>query len=961
MSGPMAAQWGQQPTGNLSTLVDPNLSEVIGILHQRYQAQHIYTNIGDILLSVNPQQTIPLYGSRVGDFYRDVPSAVSQQPHIFMTACRAHRNLQIHNRDQAILLSGENGSGKTEAVKILVSQFGRLSTVTPHQGPPQSDVASLLNAAMSLLEEFGNADVGINRNSSRHGKLVDLAWDDGKLVGAEIMVWGLEKNRVMFSEPGEKNFHVFYRMLVGFDQEMLTRHKHHQSYRILEPSDGGQIYRDVSDAEENKAHYTYLREYLNTLGIEHQTFRSGRQTAGNAIFEVLSALLHLGNIHFAPDPESDAAFVANQTEVEAAADLLGVQAQDISGLFLTRFGYSGGERMMYRRDTSGASLTRNSLVRHIYFQLFEWVVKMIKNRLAPSGQYRHKSKQLKTVGILDLPGFENLRTNSLEQLHFNLAEERLQDQVTELVFRQEFYDLETDGIKVENTNFRDNSEVLDAFYDSNIGLLRLIDENSDPSPNSEMALLNDISKRHSMKSSVVKTDPTSNTFMVIHHRGQVIYNIEVLLTKNRPVSVRTFDALLEYSQKPLLHELMSTPHDRRSRRSSQADDTPDDLTLTQKHAEALRAMFRRLEGREMQHVWCIRPNMTLQPGVFDADVVARQLTAMNVVEAARIRSIGYPVRITIRDFIDRYRFVGFPLSARIDSPQGACHRVIRKAGIPDGGWQVRQRKVMLAWWHQDYLDTALERALRHVIFVQSRLRGYVARRKFHRMRRHFRADKDELSDFLEDVSDHSLRTYYACQAQSDHNTREIERQYTGRDGGRGQIRTYSDRVGRDSHYSRSGYGGQSEVYNDYIDQSLDDNTTFKQTVLHDVTSKRDLDPITWCKVICMEYDRPVGKFYVQKREIHIDGTYNPFDGDRVGIGVFRNPERSRTTETIRAYLGQGLILHHDTDGSIWAKRLSNNEVIVQGYDDPGNHSLSADVILNKGVLFSPVDFLMASL
>ncbi|XP_071111071.1 unconventional myosin-Id-like [Haliotis cracherodii] len=948
MAGPMAAQWGQQPTDNLSTLVDPDLNEVIGILHQRFQNQHIYTTIGDIILSVNPQQTIPLYGSRVGDFYKDVPSALSQQPHIFTTACRAHRYLQIHNTDQAIVLSGENGSGKTEAVKILVSQFGRLSTVGS-QDPPQSDVASLLNEAMSLLEEFGNADVGINRNSSRHGKMVELAWDDGKLVGAEIMVLGLEKNRVMFSEHGEKNFHVFYRMLVGFDQEMRTRHRHNQSYRIIEPIDGGQIYRDMADAEDNEVKYRYLREYLNTLGIEHQTFRSGRQTAGTAIFEVLSALLHLGNIHFAPDPESDSAFVANQVEVEAAAELLGVQAQDISGMLLTRYGYSGGQRVMYRRDTSGASLTRNSFVRHIYFQLFDWLVKTINKRLAPTGQYRHNSKQLKTVGILDLPGFDNLMTNSLEQLHFNLAEERLQDHVTELVFRREFHDLQTDGIKVPDTKFRDNSEVLDAFYDSNIGLLRLIDENTDPSPNADMDLLNDIKRRHSKKSSVVKTDNTGQTFMVIHHRGQVIYNIEVLLTKNRPVRVRSFDALMEYSQNPLLHELMSTPHDGSSH-SRHPGDTSDDLTLTQTYAAALRGMFRRLEGRETQHVWCIRPNMTLEPGVFDVDVVARQLTAMNVVEAARIRSMGYPVRISTRDFIDRYRFVGLPLSAHIDSPQGACHRVIRKAGIPDGGWQVRQRKVMLAWWHQDYLDTALERALRHVIFVQSRLRGYVARRKFYRMRRYFREDRDVLSNFLDDVSSHGLRTYHACQAQNDHNTREIERQYTGRDGGRRQARHHSDRSERDSYYSRSGYRGQSEVYNGHIDQTLDDFTTFKQTVLHDVTTKRDLDPTTWCKVICMEYDRPVGKFYVQNRDVHIDGTYDPFDGDRIGIGVFRNPERSRKTETIRAYLGQGLVLHHDTEGNIWAKRLSNNDVIVQGYDDPGNHSLSGDVILNKGSL-----------
>lgn len=60
----------------------------------------------------------------------------------------------------------------------------------------------------------------MNLNSSRFGKYNEMMFNPvGSLVGAGIKTFLLESSRVVFQQKGEKNYHVFYELLAGMEEE----------------------------------------------------------------------------------------------------------------------------------------------------------------------------------------------------------------------------------------------------------------------------------------------------------------------------------------------------------------------------------------------------------------------------------------------------------------------------------------------------------------------------------------------------------------------------------------------------------------------------------------------------------------------------------------------------------------------------------------------------------------------
>lgn len=228
---------------------------ILHALRLRYDADIIYTSTGPILIAVNPFKRMDhLYNDVVMNLYRkqgeqsNMTSSTYQtpfkqrrnlgerteetrdrlDPHVYQTADDTYRAMMrgMENRelagfkgktDQSILVSGESGAGKTVTTKIVLNYFAMLSKrLNGSRGHAQETVSIEQQVLQSnpILEAFGNARTIRNDNSSRFGKYIDIHFTrDGKLNGAKIETYLLEKVRLIHPGMGERNYHIFYQLL----------------------------------------------------------------------------------------------------------------------------------------------------------------------------------------------------------------------------------------------------------------------------------------------------------------------------------------------------------------------------------------------------------------------------------------------------------------------------------------------------------------------------------------------------------------------------------------------------------------------------------------------------------------------------------------------------------------------------------------------------------------------------
>lgn len=225
------------------------------------------------------------------------PAAAAKRlpPHVYQTADDAYRAMirgmenlellrnpkQLHKGDseiiilqrnaptnQSILVSGESGAGKTVTTKIVLNYFAMVSKRaaelaigspnSPNSFPDEGvSIEQQVLQSNPILESFGNARTIRNDNSSRFGKYIDIRFTrSGKLSGASIETYLLEKVRLIHPGAGERNYHIFYQFLSSVTaaqrQALLLTGKTLNSFKLLCQSGTFDRRDGVSDAANHK-------------------------------------------------------------------------------------------------------------------------------------------------------------------------------------------------------------------------------------------------------------------------------------------------------------------------------------------------------------------------------------------------------------------------------------------------------------------------------------------------------------------------------------------------------------------------------------------------------------------------------------------------------------------------------------------------------------------------------------
>ncbi|KAK7929365.1 hypothetical protein WMY93_005760 [Mugilogobius chulae] len=682
---------------DMTQLPELNDTTMIMNLKKRFDQELIYTYIGNILISVNPYKLMNMYGTDIVLLYEG-RGLCDNPPHIFAIANLSYSTMMDAKKDQCIVISGESGSGKTEATKLIL----RYLTAIHHKRNVTQQIEIL--EATPLLESFGNAKTVRNDNSSRFGKYTQIYMDGGVISGAITSQYLLEKSRVVFQAKSERNYHIFYEMLAGLPPEEKSPLYLQEAETYYYLNQGGDCSIQGKDDAED------FRRLLGAMDI--LCFTPEEQSA---IYRILSSVLHLGNVFFQPHQDAVREKIYTPLTVESAVD------------------------------------ARDAVAKILYSLLFSWLTERINGRVYPR-------QEALSISILDIYGFEELQVNSFEQLCINYANESLQAFFVKVVFQEEQEEYMREQIEWQQQPFSHNQECMDLISAKPHGILRILDDQCGFPQATDHTFLQKCHYHHGNSPLYARPKMPLPEFTIKHYAGKVTYQVHHFLDKNFDMVRQDVLDLFIQSKNKLLSSLFlkhseslaqqKTAHRTSSVRRYQAN------TVGAKFQNSLQELIEKMERCNPYFVRCIKPNHHKEPGVFDMELVSSQLRYSGIMDTIQIRKDGYPYRMDFHSFLVRYK----ALLCLVEPPpadQENCVQMLRRlALIKKGSYQVGVSKIFLKEELYQLLEAKRDRVLNiaaltlqrytrmffvrknfvkfkwRITHLQAQARGHLARKKF---------------------------------------------------------------------------------------------------------------------------------------------------------------------------------------------------------------------------------------
>jgi hypothetical protein len=681
---------------NMVHMDDVNEASILYNLKIRYREDKFMTNVGNILVSLNPFKNLDyLYTeAEVFKYHRWKLGDVDLPPHIYQIASRAYKLLQDNIQNQGIIISGESGAGKTVATKKCLQY---LSTVAG----ADSDLADKILQANPILEAFGNAKTVRNNNSSRFGKWIEVLFSKKsfQITGARITNYLLEKPRLVQQAKTERNYHIFYQIF--HDKYLIRKLKlaSPKDYRLLTQS-GCLTVKGVDDK--------FDFEVVTQAMTEEFKFPQSTQFS---IFSIIAAILHLGNVKFEDDDLGTGyAQISSSNEstsgLKIAAELLKINDLLLGKNLLVQELNIRGDKTAKQLDANAASALRDSLIKAIYGKMFLWIVQEINSSMSldNNGEKMNDQRATVCIGILDIFGFEIFEHNSFEQLCINFANEKLQQHFNSATFKDEEALYNSEDIAVPPVSFVDNQDLIDLIEKSNKrnpGLLVLLDEELNLiGAGSDANFLKKACKVHAANSRLrinmigglkksrkraesLGSTMTENEFLINHYAGSVKYNITGFLEKNKDELVTNLKEVMETSEDLFIRDVLFP------RKSNSNSDNLFGRSKKESQGRQFRKQLKNLmstlNSSKPHYIRCIKPNQEKRANTFRAITTLEQLRYSGLFEAVKIRKQGYPFRLKHVHFYQRY-FILVSKQVRGHDTSGMnnkekCKNLVRILGV----------------------------------------------------------------------------------------------------------------------------------------------------------------------------------------------------------------------------------------------------------------------------------------
>ncbi|ESO90956.1 hypothetical protein LOTGIDRAFT_122399, partial [Lottia gigantea] len=709
---------GENDLTSLSYLNEP---EVLYNLRVRFlESNLIYTYCGIVLVAINPYEQLDIYSNDIIHAYSGQDMG-AMDPHIFAVAEEAFKQMSRFERNQSIIVSGESGAGKTVSAKYAMRYF---ATVGGSQ--TETQVEKKVLASNPIMEAIGNAKTTRNDNSSRFGKYIELGFSrSNSIIGANMRTYLLEKSRVVFQAQDERNYHIFYQMCASAHiPEFKKMELQHADDFFYTSQGGAPEINDVDDAKDLNS----TREALSILGLSEQQQMS--------IFQILAAILHFGNVSIREGEGETCEIPDNDQSLKMMCKLLAIEESQMKIWLCNRKITTVNEVLNKPLTESQAKDSRDALAKHIYSNLFNWIVTQVNKALHST------SKQHRFIGVLDIYGFETFEINSFEQFCINYANEKLQQIFNMHVFKLEQEEYVREQIEWSFIDFYDNQPCID-LIESKLGILDLLDEECKMPRGSDSNWCQKLYDKHLGKSKHFNKPRMSRTaFVIIHFADQVTYTADGFLEKNRDTVLEEQINILKASEIELVGELFSEGGEGKKGREKPIKQQPKagskqhKKTVGSQFRDSLSLLMATLNATTPHYIRCIKPNDEKCAFTFDSKRAVEQLRACGVLETIRISAAGYPSRWTYPEFFQRYRVLAKTKQIIKGNMRKTCESILPDLIADEDKYRFGKSKIFFRAGQVAYLEKLRSDKLRACgIMIQKHIRGWLLRRKYSKIRK----------------------------------------------------------------------------------------------------------------------------------------------------------------------------------------------------------------------------------
>lgn len=483
--------------------------------------------------------------------------------------------------------SGLSGAGSSSQRQLFTAQILRLST----QNKKDARLAQQVLALDTLLSAFGAAKTALNPSASRHATFLELHFSSsGRLAGAKVLAFGLDKTRVSKLARDERTYHCFYQLLAGAtveERSALGLLDDFTSYALFQSSG---CYRLPSGpGSDDSIAFEDLRAALKVLGFKPRHVSS--------IFRLLSAILLLGNLAF-EEPENiqsgESAYVVNRDVLDTVADLLGIEPENLERGLTNRVRWVRKEMTEIILKSDGAAQQRDELMASLYSILFAFVVETANHKLFPGDEAIAElhAQGGSSIDMLDLPGFHS-RTpdrpnsgvlvralNGFDEFMSNYSNELLQAWLAEHEFDGDAgmaARAQEDGVRLADVIPPDSSARLELLRGGRVGgkadrkpggILGGLSKTcagvrkGAPADMADSQLLDGMREHYTQHSAFV-ANPAGpggrSAFSIAHFAGTVTYDATGMVEKNLDALDAEFVALFRASHDGFISKLFSGP------------------------------------------------------------------------------------------------------------------------------------------------------------------------------------------------------------------------------------------------------------------------------------------------------------------------------------------------------------------------------------------------------------------